>query len=107
MHALNLSKPKIVFCSSSVLQKILQLLPTHPFIKEIVVLTKSEHPSVTIFSDIIRGATSDTDDESYTPAEINADETIATILCSSGTTGLPKGVMTTHANITFFVEVST
>lgn len=44
-------------------------------------------------------------DETFEVTEINPDETVATVLCSSGTTGLPKGVMTTHVNMTFFIEV--
>lgn len=38
-------------------------------------------------------------------ADLNED--IALILCSSGTTGLPKGVQLTHRNIMAAIKVST
>lgn len=37
--------------------------------------------------------------EEYIPPDINIEENVAAILCSSGTTGLPKGVMVTQKNI--------
>ena len=42
--------------------------------------------------------------EEYRPVEINAREDIAVLPYSSGTTGLPKGVMLTHYNITSNVK---
>lgn len=33
-------------------------------------------------------------------------DAVATILCSSGTTGLPKGVMCTHNSITTYIDIS-
>jgi acyl-CoA synthetase (AMP-forming)/AMP-acid ligase II len=42
--------------------------------------------------------------EEYRPVEINAREDIAVLPYSSGTTGLPKGVMLTHHNITANVK---
>lgn len=35
----------------------------------------------------------------FTPEDLDAENHIAAILSSSGTTGLPKGVMITHKNI--------
>lgn len=79
------------------------LLPTHKFIEQIIVLdnTDIQHPLVNKLADIISNKPAVSN---YKPAEINPDETIATILCSSGTTGLPKGVMTPHSNMTFYFE---
>lgn len=47
-----------------------------------------------------------TQDESFQPVEINPDENVAAILTSSGTTGMPKGVMITHGNITIYMEIA-
>ncbi len=44
--------------------------------------------------------------EEYRPVDINAREDVAVLPYSSGTTGLPKGVMLTHYNITSNVKQS-
>lgn len=44
-------------------------------------------------------------DDSYEAPQVDLKETVATILCSSGTTGLPKGVMCTHDNMGSFIDV--
>lgn len=43
--------------------------------------------------------------EEFEPPEVDADDTVATILCSSGTTGMPKGVMTTQKNLVTFMSL--
>lgn len=43
--------------------------------------------------------------DTFVPDSSNPEESVALILCSSGTTGMPKGVMTTHYNITAYIEI--
>lgn len=45
------------------------------------------------------------ENQDFVPKSVDPEEAVATVLCSSGTTGLPKGVMCTHANMTAFVDV--
>lgn len=52
------------------------------------------------------GAEQDEIDESFEAAKLDPKEAVATILCSSGTTGLPKGVMCTHDNMTSYIDIS-
>ncbi|KAI4457775.1 long-chain-fatty-acid--coa ligase [Holotrichia oblita] len=107
-HVVNLSKPKVIFCSEKTIDVFLQMLPRFPYVKKIILFGKKRinHPILVMFNDILKGVNDDDPiDETFEVAEINPDEAIATILCSSGTTGLPKGVMTTHTNMTYFMEV--
>lgn len=46
------------------------------------------------------------DSEEFEPPEVETDNTVATIMCSSGTTGMPKGVMTTQKNMITFMSMT-
>ncbi|KAG5882798.1 hypothetical protein JTB14_035628 [Gonioctena quinquepunctata] len=107
-HVLSLSKPKIIFCSSKTVDKICSILPEHPYVKQVVLFDSQEtsHRNVVSYRDIIRGAESDEVDDEYRAVAIDPKETVATILCSSGTTGMPKGVMCTHDNMTTYIDIS-
>ncbi|ENN71727.1 hypothetical protein YQE_11649, partial [Dendroctonus ponderosae] len=104
-HVLNLSKPKLIFCSEETIEKMLKFKATEPSIRQLVVYgnTKPPNTDVVIFEDILQGVS--TVDESFKSPEIDLKETVATILCSSGTTGLPKGVMCTQDNMSTYVDV--
>ncbi|XP_023030474.2 luciferin 4-monooxygenase [Leptinotarsa decemlineata] len=106
-HVLGLSQPKMIFCSSETVDKIISILPEHPYVKQ-VILFEGSHPSyknVVNYQDIIKGAEFDEIDDDYKAAPLDTKEAVATILCSSGTTGLPKGVMCTHDNMTTYVDI--
>lgn len=51
------------------------------------------------------GADPEDIDESFEAAAVDPNETVATILMSSGTTGLPKGVMCTHESMAVYVDI--
>ncbi|CAH1972287.1 unnamed protein product [Acanthoscelides obtectus] len=107
-HLMGLSKPKIIFCSHRTVDKVLLTLNEYPYVKTVVLFgeeQRSYHPNVITFNQIMGKTDKEELDETYKTVPVDAKETIATILYSSGTTGLPKGVMCTHRNMTAFTEV--
>lgn len=105
-HALNLSKPKLIFASAFALEKVLSVIGKLKFVKKVVLLSDFDlsdgHPSVILVDDFLKG---------MTPMEIKVQPVdihkhMAVILCSSGTTGLPKGVQITHFNLLASIEMS-
>lgn len=95
VHALNLSKPKVMFCSFQVLDSIIKVSKEIKSIKKIIVLNKSGKlpQSIQNIQDFLNNPISD--NFKITPVE---PDHVAAVLCSSGTTGLAKGVMLTHKN---------
>ncbi|VEN46207.1 unnamed protein product [Callosobruchus maculatus] len=107
-HVMGLSKPKVVFCSSRTVDKMLSILHEYPYVKYLVLFgeeRRSYHPKVVMFNDIMGNADREELDETYKAVALDPKEAIATILYSSGTTGMPKGVMGTHHNMTAFSEM--
>ncbi|XP_056638517.1 luciferin 4-monooxygenase-like [Diorhabda sublineata] len=100
-HTLNITMPKIVFCSKALACKYLKLKNKLTFIEQIVVIDSNEEITGTksinkFVSDILKGKTLS---NHSLPFDGDPKESIAFILSSSGTTGLPKGVMLTHFNL--------
>lgn len=108
-HVLNLSKPKIVFCSNLTVKNMLAVIKDQSNIQKLVLFGSkvSANSNITMYRDIIKEVKEDQPaDEEFEAVLIDPKEAVATILCSSGTTGLPKGVMTTHSNMTAFIEIA-
>ncbi|XP_072382627.1 luciferin 4-monooxygenase [Diabrotica undecimpunctata] len=107
-HVLSLSKPKFIFCSSKTIDKMVSILPEHPYIQKLILFGNEDckYQNVTRYADIVRGVESEELDDDFHSVSLDPVETVATILCSSGTTGLPKGVMCTHDNMTAYVDIS-
>jgi 4-coumarate--CoA ligase len=101
-HALNISKPKIIFCSKAVAQKYVFLKnSTLPYIERIVVIDSDDkvYGAETLNSFINTSLKGYPMMNRFPVAEFDPDEQVVFLMCSSGTTGLPKGVMQTHSNL--------
>uniref|UniRef100_A0A1Y1N1H7 Luciferin 4-monooxygenase n=2 Tax=Photinus pyralis TaxID=7054 RepID=A0A1Y1N1H7_PHOPY len=101
IHVFMISKPQIVFCSKRSLPKIVKLKQKLPFIKKIITLdgcTDTEH-SETLNNFIERFSNENCSLEMYALSELDRNKHVSLVLCSSGTTGFPKGVMLTEKNM--------
>lgn len=98
-HAINLSKPKVIFASRLTVNVIEKVAKNNSFVKSIVVLdTNSSNDKIMNFDDLMK-STKITSKDYFDTAPANKKEDVALIVCSSGTTGLPKGVQLTQYNI--------
>ncbi|XP_037953679.1 4-coumarate--CoA ligase 1 [Teleopsis dalmanni] len=100
-HAINLSKPKVIFASSQTIDRIIKVAKNNAFVK-IVISFNSAHGSkeanVYSYKNLMESKNI-TVNGNFDPPSCNRSEDVALIVCSSGTTGLPKGVQLTQNNI--------
>lgn len=103
-HAIKLSKPKYIFASKESANTLLKVKKNNNFIQEIIVFDDEKIPGTTNYSDFLFKYRTPVQ-ENFTPAIVPLKEQVAFILCSSGTTGLPKGVQLTYNNILTCVAI--
>ncbi|XP_050085376.1 uncharacterized protein LOC126571137 [Anopheles aquasalis] len=100
-HALNLSKPKVLFVSPYSAERVIKVAGSNRNFIERVFLFGDENAfgtSVTLYEHFL-ATTSTINPHTFAILPTNVDEHVALILCSSGTTGLPKGVQLTQRNV--------
>lgn len=100
-HAINLSKPRIAFVSESNYDKYLKVKSKHSFIVELITFTdeKCEFNSKNSFKAFDQLLKPNGKSRVFICEPQRMKENVALILCSSGTTGLPKGVQLTQYNL--------
>ena len=102
LHCIKISKPRIIFCSERVQELLDQVVQEAGFVKEIVTFGLPLSHKQTAFVSFLQHKSS-----SFQPLEVNDKNHTAVIMCSSGTTGLPKGVLITQDNILSIFRAAT
>nr|CAD7411437.1 unnamed protein product [Timema poppensis] len=99
LHAMNISKPRIIFCSTDCVETLEKVVGQLPFLQTVVVLGATTSPRHVPFHSLIQH-----EPANFNSVDVDPEQHVAAILCSSGTTGLPKGVMLTATNVITCME---
>ncbi|XP_037048211.1 4-coumarate--CoA ligase 1-like [Bradysia coprophila] len=98
-HAFNLSKPKFIFASNATIDSVHRVARSLSYVKRLILIDNEPSQSwqgLTVWREF-------TDPNrllkvNFSPQAIDKSKSICLILCSSGTTGLPKGVQLSQQN---------
>lgn len=92
IHALDLSKPKIIFASKVLSEKIVNISKSKSFINKVILLDNNTQNDYKVerLKDFINPEK--LGNVHFEPQAVIKKDTCCFIMCSSGTTGLPKGV---------------
>ncbi|GBP24318.1 Luciferin 4-monooxygenase [Eumeta japonica] len=95
VHVLSITKPKFIFASPLAAPNIEDVMPQFPYVEKLILFGPVQIVPGILYEDLIRQNVNIND---FTLVDVNGAEDTLGIMCSSGTTGLPKGVMLTHVN---------
>ncbi|KOC64742.1 Luciferin 4-monooxygenase [Habropoda laboriosa] len=94
-HALSISKPKYIFISPFGAKNICKVAPQLFWLPKLIMLTESTDKILPCIDSLISNTIIS---DNFHACSVDVNDHVAVILCSSGTTGLPKGVMLTDKN---------
>ncbi|XP_060519652.1 uncharacterized protein LOC132697911 [Cylas formicarius] len=98
IHLVELTKPKVFFVVTDCLQMIRGSIKAVDIDSEIVVYSESKIDGCTPFSTFLQ---EHVDEETFNPKEPADVSDTAVVFFSSGTTGLPKGICSTHKGLLY------
>lgn len=98
IHSLNISKPKFIFVSAFVLPRMQKIINDLSWSPKLILLYDIPNSSIPSIAKLI-SKVSDYALKNFRLPKIDKSEHVSIIACSSGTTGLPKGVMLTDKNV--------
>ncbi|XP_031635467.1 4-coumarate--CoA ligase 1-like [Contarinia nasturtii] len=101
-HAIKLSKPRVIFVSPKNSKTIAAVSQKVNFVEQIILYAdgcNTENQKAISFNQITDCQLTNSQLEHFKCEPQNVKENVALIMCSSGTTGLPKGVQLTQFNL--------
>lgn len=94
-HILQIIKPKFIFSSPIIAQNLYDCSKDLEFVKSIILFGDYDVVPSIFYNDLVK---KHVDIDDFMLADVNGAEDAVAVMCSSGTTGLPKAVMLTHVN---------
>jgi 4-coumarate--CoA ligase len=101
IHALELSKPKLVFVSAFAAEKTTLTCRKLKFVQNVVMIGVKtiDNFAISLEDFVKKQEKVSFNVEEFTSKKVDIADQVALIMCSSGTTGMPKGVMITQKNM--------
>jgi 4-coumarate--CoA ligase len=105
-HALDLSKPKLVFCSPYAAKTALKVCKSLKYVQNVILIggKKLDKFAISLGDFEKLAEKSQFNVEDNVAHKVDIKDQVSLIVCSSGTTGLPKGVMITQENMMSVIQ---